>query len=89
MMIMLRLYTNKERMAMIDKGADPAQFKGLSKSWVLVIAGLGIGAGVGLLIANFMENNMNMDEVVYPSMLFIFGGLGLIFGRRMANKEDS
>ncbi len=89
MIIMLRLYTNKERMSMIEKGADPSQFKGLSKSWILVIAGLGIGAGVGLLIANFLENNLSMDEIVYPSMLFICGGIGLIFGRRMANNEDN
>jgi hypothetical protein len=89
MVILLRSFTNKERMAMIEKGADPSQFKGLNKSWALVIAGLAIGAGIGLLIANFLESNLGMDEVAYPAMLFICGGLGLIAGRKMANKEDN
>jgi len=93
MVILLRSFTNKERMSMIEKGADPSQFKGMfkgmNKSWALVIAGLAIGAGVGLLIANFLESNLGMDEVAYPAMLFICGGIGLIFGRKMANKEDN
>lgn len=88
MIILLRSFTNKERMAMIEKGADPAQFKGLSKSWVLVIAGLTIGAGVGIVIAGFLDRALNMEEM-YPAMLFICGGIGLIFGRKMANSEDN
>jgi len=93
MLILWRSFTNKERMAMIEKGTDAGQFKGMfsgtNKSLVLVIAGLAIGAGVGILLANLLESNLNMDEVVYPALIFICGGIGLIFGRKMANKEDN
>lgn len=88
MVILLRSFTNKERMSMIEKGADPTQFKGLNKSHILVVAGLAIGAGVGLLVAGFLKGALNMDDEVYPAMLFICGGIGLILGRKMANKED-
>ncbi len=93
MVILWRSFTHKERMAMIEKGTDNSQFKGMfsgtNKFSVLVLAGLAIGAGVGLLIASFFESNLNMDNEVYPAMLFICGGLGLIAGRKMANKEDN
>jgi len=88
MIILLRQFTNKERMMMIEKGADPAQFKVVNKSGAIVFGTLAIGAGIGLMVANFLENNLQMDEVVYPAMLFIFGGIGLILGRKMADKED-
>ena len=88
MIILLRSFTNKERMAMIEKGADPSQFKGLNKSHILVVAGLSIGAGVGILIASFLWSYSRMDEL-YPSLIFICGGIGLIIGRKMANKEDA
>ena len=88
--VILRMYQNKERMAMIEKGQDPSIFNPKSnKSGVLIFAGLSIGAGVGLLVANFLEAVFGMEEVAYFSMLFIFGGFGLILGRKMANKEDS
>ncbi len=88
MIVLLRQFTNKERMMMIEKGADPAQFKVVNKSGAVVFGALAIGAGIGLMVANFLENNLNMDEVVYPAMLFIFGGIGLIVGRKMADKEE-
>lgn len=89
MIIMLRNFTNKERMAMIDKGADPSIFKSTVQSYVLIVAGLLIGAGLGLLVASFLENTLNMEEVVYPACLFVFGGLGLIAGRKMTQKEEN
>ncbi len=89
MIIVLRSFENKERMAMIEKGEDPAKFMTKStKSGVLIFAGLMIGAGVGLLVANLLEIVLGMEEVAYFSMIFIFGGLGLIYGRKMANKAD-
>jgi hypothetical protein len=89
MIILLRQFTNKERMLMIEKGADPSQFKiAQNNSWPLILGALAIGAGIGLVIANFFESNLGMDEVVYPAMVFIFGGIGLIVGRKMVQKEE-
>jgi hypothetical protein len=92
MIILLRSFYNKERMSMIEKGADASEFKGMykgmSKSWVLVIAGLAIGCGLGIVIAGFLDRALDMEEF-YPAMIFVGGGIGLIFGRKMANKEDT
>lgn len=88
MIVLLRQFTNKERMMMIEKGADPSQFKLANKSGAVVFGTLAIGAGIGLMVANFLENSLQMDKVVYPAMLFIFGGMGLIIGRKMADKDE-
>jgi hypothetical protein len=81
MIIYLRKYANEERMAMIEKGVDPQLFnlkKSPTTSVPLRASLLLIGAGIGLLMANFLETVFHMDEeVVYFSMLFIWGGIGL------------
>lgn len=80
MIVYLRRYENSERMAMIDKGVDPSLFtkkqRG-STSGPLRVSLLFIGAGIGLLIAYFLDRAWDMEEVAYFSMLFVFGGLGL------------
>ena len=80
MIVYLRRYENAERMAMIEKGVDPSLFtkkkRGVS-SGTLRASLLFIGAGIGLLIAYFLDRAFYMEEVAYFSMLFIFGGIGL------------
>lgn len=76
--IYLRKFQNIERMAIIDKGLDPALFKvERSAAGTLRAALLLIGAGVGLLLGYWLDVTFDMQEVAYFSMLFIFGGLGL------------
>ena len=78
--INLRKYQNVERMAMIEKGVDPAFFNvksQVSTSWSLRASLLMIGAGAGLLVGHFLDRSFDMEEVAYFSMLFIFGGMGL------------
>jgi len=80
MIVYLRRFENTERMAMIEKGVDPALFtkkRRVNTSGPLRASLLLIGAGVGLLIAYFLDRAYNMEEIAYFSMLFIFGGLGL------------
>jgi hypothetical protein len=80
MIIYLRRFENAERMAMIEKGVDPSLFAKKQRgnsSGPLRASLLFMGAGVGLLIAYFLDRAYNMEEVAYFSMLFIFGGLGL------------
>ncbi len=79
---------NKERMALIEKGADASLFNtgkaGLrsSFSWnrlslktgmFLMGIGLGIIAGALLSSAGVLD-----EEASYSSMIFFFGGLGLV-----------
>jgi hypothetical protein len=80
MIVYLRRFENTERMAMIEKGVDPALFtkkKRANTSGPLRASLLFIGAGVGLLIAYFLDRAFNREQIAYFSMLFIFGGLGL------------
>jgi hypothetical protein len=79
MVIYLRKYQNEERMAMIDKGVDPAVFtsKARNTSGALRASLLLIGAGTGLLLGYALDRAFYMEEVGYFSMLLIFGGTGL------------
>lgn len=80
MIIYLRKYENEERMAMIEKGVDPALFaikRKTNSSGPLRASLLLIGAGLGLLLGYYLDTTFDMEEVAYFSMLFIFGGLGL------------
>lgn len=80
MIVYLRKYENAERMAMIERGVDPTLFtkkkQGVNPG-TLRAATLFIGAGIGLLVAYFLDRQFGMAEVAYFSMIFIFGGLGL------------
>jgi len=73
---------NKERLALIEKGADPTLFKQRD------MAGTGysnfkfglflIGIALGVIAGYFLEN-AGMDEVpAFFSMIFLFGGIGLV-----------
>jgi hypothetical protein len=80
MIVYLRRFENAERMSMIEKGVDPTLFTKKQRSNTsgpLRLSLLLIGAGVGLLLAYFLDRSWNMQEVAYFSMLFICGGLGL------------
>lgn len=80
MIVYLRKFENEERMAMIEKGVDPALFnlkKQRSTSLPLRFSLLLIGVGLGLFIGYFLDSLFGMEEVAYFSMLFICGGIGL------------
>ena len=88
MVIFIRKFTNDERMALIEKGADPKLFKGTGGNVAMKFGLLLIGAGIGLLVGNFLSNISGIEEeVAYFSMLFLFGGLGL-FSSHLLDKRD-
>lgn len=82
----LRYMSNREKMAMIERGIDPGISRAapaapkpfLSLKFGLLL----VGFGIGLLIALFTCVNLNMSEeenvAVYFGSLSIFGGIGLI-----------
>ena len=82
MIILVRYYENMERMAMIEKGMNPSLDKPRRRanpSTTLRFALLAIGAGLGILFGNLLENSLQMnEEVAFFSMILIFGGLGLL-----------
>lgn len=79
---------NKERMALIEKGADASLFNTGKEaikwnfSWnkfTLKLGMLAMGIAVGILVAAIMAQSQILDEdALYPSMIFFFGGLSLV-----------
>ena len=70
----------KERLALIEKGADAALFKTARKPIIILkFALLCIGVGIGILVGNFCVYYMKMnEETAFPAMIFLFGGIGLL-----------
>ena len=77
---------NKERMALIEKGADASLFntgkeKGPSvwSKFSLKLGMLSIGIALGILVgAVLTQAGVLYDGVNYTSMIFLFGGLSLV-----------
>ena len=85
----IRYFSNKEKMAMIERGIDPGIKKATPKPFLSLKFGLLlVGLGIGLLIALFtvrgvFGSDMTASEegqavAVYFGCIGIFGGLGLI-----------
>ena len=79
---------NKERLAFIEKGMDPAlldkpakpakptrNYAELALFWGLLLSGLGLGAFVGNLISYLIEFNA---FITINAMAILFGGLSLL-----------
>ncbi|CAN5372430.1 hypothetical protein BH23BAC1_BH23BAC1_12330 [soil metagenome] len=87
---------NKERIALIEKGADASIFKtgSTGKMDALKFGILFIGISLGLLAGHILVRVVDQIEppVAYFSMVFLFGGLGLItyysIVKRMKLPED-
>jgi ABC-type polysaccharide/polyol phosphate export permease len=85
---------HKERMGIIDKGLNPADYVELYKhhafatnplsslKWGLVA----MFVGVGILIATVL-NNWYHDEMIFPGVILLLGGIGLIVFYSIASKK--
>jgi hypothetical protein len=73
---------NKERMALIERGADPSLFECVKKgnsNRLLKWGAFLFAIGLGIVVAYMLAKNDVMDEdSAYFAMIFIFGGLALI-----------
>jgi hypothetical protein len=84
---------NRERLALIEKNADPALFKveptNVFKKFSIKIGMLFIGGGFGVLVGNILTVSTRLEEpVAYISMIFMFAGAGLILSYFVARKVD-
>jgi hypothetical protein len=82
--VMYVYYTtrNRERMALIEKNADPSILKpgsnGGFKLFAIKFGMLLMGIGLGILVGNILTaTTVLKEEVAYFSMIFLFGGAGL------------
>ncbi len=71
---------NKERMALIDKGAEASLFKTSSKPFPTLKIGMFlVGIGLGVLTGDIVANVTTLHrEVAMFSMILLFGGVSLI-----------
>ena len=86
---------NKERLALIEKGADAGIFmKGKSNSGVgkiiilnlaLLLMGIGVGVFIALLLSSYTSLN---TDAIYPATIFTMAGLGLFVGFYMTRKIE-
>ena len=86
---------NKERLALIDKGADAGIFmkgknnSGLGKVIILNLALLLMGIGFGVFIALLLSTYTSLNtDTIYPATIFIMAGLGLFIGFYMTKKLE-
>ena len=86
---------NKERLALIEKGADASIFmRGRSNSpiWKVLLLNLAlllIGIGVGTFIASILTTSSTLDpDAIYPATIFTMAGLGLFVGYNMTKNLD-
>jgi len=99
----IRYLSNKENMAMIEKGLDPrskqdrrpAPFKNLK--WGLVLSGAGLGLFLAYLLDNFVLYNVghrfaneyrdDANAPIYFALIAIGGGIGLILSYRIERSQ--
>jgi hypothetical protein len=86
---------NRERINLIEKGADPKLFESVKSSsnggilkWGLLL----VGIGMGIFFASLLVQGMGMEEgAAYPAMICLFGGAGLLVAYKVdqnANKKQ-
>jgi hypothetical protein len=85
---MMRSYTNKERMAMIERGMNPADLKVWARRRndpyrSVRLACMAVGIGTGLFVGNVLrasDIDMFNRSGITGGLTFIGGGLGLLIG---------
>lgn len=88
---------HRERMAMIQQGKDPMQYKiklRKTESYRLLKVGILLASfGLGLVAGWALELGGMPSETAYFSMIFMFGGIGMIIyhlsqRKKLEEKED-
>lgn len=87
---------NKERLALIEKGADASIFmRGKSHTapiWKVLILNLALllmGIGIGVFIAMLLTEYTTLNEdAVYPAVIFFMAGAALFLGYKMTKDLD-
>ena len=85
---------NKERLALIEKGADASIFynrdRRVTPVWKVIVINLAfllMGIGLGVLIAEGFVQGFGMDDdVAFPGVIFFMAGLGLFTGFYVTKK---
>lgn len=87
---------NKERLALIEKGADAGIFmkgkqngssigKIIILNFALLLMGIGVGVFIALLLTTYTLLN---TDAIYPAAIFTMAGLGLFIGFYMTKRME-
>ncbi|TYA71353.1 DUF6249 domain-containing protein [Seonamhaeicola marinus] len=87
---------NKERLALIEKGADASIFvkgrKSTAPIWKVLILNMSLllmGIGVGIFLGSILQTYTTLDEdAVIPGCIFLMAGVGLFVGFNMTKNLD-
>lgn len=87
---------HKERLALIEKGADASIFvKGKTYTapvWKVIIVNLALlamGIGLGIFLAGVLDYTLGVHgNIAYPGTIFFMSGLGLMTGFYLTKNLD-
>lgn len=89
------LTKHKERITMIEKGLKAEDIKSLyergtmrvnplsSLKWGIVFVGIGLAVIIGM----WLHEAYYVDEAIFPALIALFGGIGLIIFYVLAKKK--
>ncbi|RMB57598.1 hypothetical protein EAX61_10795 [Dokdonia sinensis] len=84
---------NKERLALIEKGMDAGIFKQSRETapvWKVLVLNLALllmGIGVGILLALLLQEGLGIvNDALFPALIFLMAGTGLLVGFFMTKK---
>lgn len=88
---------NKERLALIEKGAEASIFFGKNRRvtamWKVIVVNFALllmGIGAGIFIAGILHHNFGIEEdIAYPGTIFFMAGLGLFMGFYLTKKLNN
>jgi predicted MFS family arabinose efflux permease len=83
---------NKERLALIEKGADPELFKSKadpnSGNKTLKAGLFFIGIALGIVAGYLLSEGGMQETPAYFSMIFLFGGIALVVSHLLQKKDQ-
>ncbi|TXN34263.1 hypothetical protein FVB32_17200 [Flagellimonas hymeniacidonis] len=88
---------NKERLALIEKGADASIFvkgrrAGAAPFWKIIILNISlllIGIGTAIFLASILVYSFGVHvDVAYPGTIFTMAGVGLLVGFSMTKRLE-
>lgn len=85
---------HKERMALLEKERDPKLFDTPQSrlaplKWGMLLIGAGLGFLTAFLLDNFVFTSVVDTDPIYPAMIFILGGIGLVLFYRVFGNVKS
>ena len=85
-------HRHKERIALLESNRDPKFFDAPQSrlaplKWGMLLMGAGFGFLTAFLLDNYAFSSIADTEPIYPAMVFLFGGTGLVIYYKLFGKK--